>query len=171
LIELYVADETGLTMQPYVPYGWQKKGQRLGLPARIATKRINLLGLLRLDNQLTIYHSEKALTGELVVGCLADFVAKDHPKPIVIVLDNGWCATATHSSLSSCLRPTGQLGRAGHVPILFADLQSAPESDRNSVAVPKVSVVAEAPLQFMESPEKGRFYYHSLIWPRISYLF
>ncbi|MBD2705476.1 transposase [Spirosoma sp. BT702] len=47
------------------------------------------MGLLRLDNQLTVYHSEKALTGEFVVGCLADFVARDHTKPIVIVLDNG----------------------------------------------------------------------------------
>ena len=89
LIELYFADETGLTMQPYVPYGWQKKGYRLGLPARIATKRINLLGLLRLDNQLTVYHNEKSLTGQFVVDCLTDFIAKDHTKPIVIVLDNG----------------------------------------------------------------------------------
>ncbi|WP_365981615.1 transposase [Spirosoma sp.] len=93
LIELYFADETGLTMQPYVPYGWQKKGHRLGLPARIVTKRLNLLGLLRLDNQLTVYHSEKALTGQFVVNCLADFVTKDHPKPVVIVLDNGWSAS------------------------------------------------------------------------------
>jgi hypothetical protein len=126
---------------------------------------------MRLDNHLTVYHKEQSLSGEFIVESLCDFLGKAHSKPVVIVLDNGWCATATHSSLSSCLRPTGQLGRAGHVPILFADLQSAPESDRNSVAVPKVSVVAEAPLQFMESPEKGRFYYHSLIWPRISYLF
>ncbi|OJW72856.1 MAG: hypothetical protein BGO59_08675 [Spirosoma sp. 48-14] len=76
-------------MQPYVPYGWQQKGHRLGLPARISTKRLNLLGLLRLDNQLTIYHSEKALTGQFVVNCFADFVTKDHAKPVVIVLDNG----------------------------------------------------------------------------------
>jgi transposase len=89
LIELYFVDETGLTMQPYVPYGWQKKGQRLGLPARITTKRINLLGLLRLDNQLTVYHSEKSLTGQFVVDCLTDFIAKDHTKPLVVVLDNG----------------------------------------------------------------------------------
>ncbi|SOD97788.1 transposase [Spirosoma fluviale] len=72
-----------------MPYGWQKKGHRLGLPARIATKRINLLGLLSLDNQLTVYHSEKALTGAFVVDCLADFVTKAHAKPVVIVLDNG----------------------------------------------------------------------------------
>lgn len=76
-------------MQPYVHYGWQKKGQRLGLPARTITKRINLLGLLRLDNHLPIYHSVRALTGEFVASSLTDFAAKNHPKPVAIVLDNG----------------------------------------------------------------------------------
>ena len=76
-------------MQPYVPYGWQMKGHRIGLPARTVTKRLNLLGLLRLDNHLTIYHRERALTGEFVVESLTDFVNKNHQKPVVIVLDNG----------------------------------------------------------------------------------
>jgi hypothetical protein len=88
LIELYFADEAGLTMQPYAPYGWQKKGHRLGLLGCIATKRYNLLRLLRLDNQLTVYHNEKSLTGQFVVDCLTDFIAKDYTKPVVIVLNN-----------------------------------------------------------------------------------
>lgn len=89
LIDLYFADEVGFTQQPYVPYGWQKKHQPLLLPARTTTKRLNLLGLMRLDNHLTIYHSEKPLTGAFVVDSLTHFVSQSHEKPVVIVLDNG----------------------------------------------------------------------------------
>ena len=89
LIELYFADETGFTQQPYIPYGWQKKYQPLLLPARTTTKRLNLLGLMRLDNHLTVYHSEKPLTGAFVVNSLTHFANQTHAKPVVIVLDNG----------------------------------------------------------------------------------
>lgn len=44
---------------------------------------------MRLDNQLSIYHSEQSLTGDFIVRSLNDFVAKDHTRPVVIVLDNG----------------------------------------------------------------------------------
>ena len=44
---------------------------------------------MRLDNDLSIYHSEQSLTGEFIVHSLNDFAAKDHPRPVVIVLDNG----------------------------------------------------------------------------------
>lgn len=111
LISLYFADESGFTQQPYLPYGWQKKHQPLLLPARTTTKRINLLGLLRLDNHLTVYHSEKALTGAFVVESLNHFVSQPHTKPVVIVLDNGWCATATYPSLPIGLQPTSRVGR------------------------------------------------------------
>ena len=44
---------------------------------------------MRLDNHLTVYHSEKPLTGPFVVVSLTHFIRQDHPKPVVIVLDNG----------------------------------------------------------------------------------
>lgn len=44
---------------------------------------------MRLDNHLTIYHSEQSLTGEFIVKSLSDFINKGHSKPVVIVLDNG----------------------------------------------------------------------------------
>ena len=44
---------------------------------------------MRLDNHLSIYHSEQSLTGEFIVHSLNDFAAKDHSRPVVIVLDNG----------------------------------------------------------------------------------
>jgi hypothetical protein len=89
LIDLYFADETGVTLQPYIPYGWQKKHCPLQIMCRTKSKRLNLFGLMRLDNQLIIYHSEQSLTGDFIVRSLDDFVAKDHTRPVVIVLDNG----------------------------------------------------------------------------------
>lgn len=89
VIELYFADESGVTMQPYVPYGWQRKGEPIQISSRSKSNRINLLGFMRLDNHLTIYHSERSLTGDFVVKSLNDFIRKGHEKPVVIVWDNG----------------------------------------------------------------------------------
>ena len=88
-IDLYFGDESGFTMQPYVPYAWQKKGQTHRVFARKGRKRLNVLGLLSLSGQLTVYHSEQSLDGEFVKNTLDDFSKKAHQKPRVIVLDNG----------------------------------------------------------------------------------
>lgn len=56
---------------------------------RTKSKRLNLFGLMSLDNQLSVYHRESSLTGEFIVESLTDFVGKAPTKPVVIVLDNG----------------------------------------------------------------------------------
>lgn len=56
---------------------------------RTKSKRLNLFGLMRLDNHLRVYQSEQSLTGEFIVKSLDDFSAKAHSRPVVIVLDNG----------------------------------------------------------------------------------
>jgi hypothetical protein len=89
VIDLYFADETAIPLQAYLPYGWQSKAKPLQLPCRTASKGIHLLALLPLDNQLAVYHSESALTGEFVARSLTDFAGKPHSKPVVILLDNG----------------------------------------------------------------------------------
>ena len=57
-IELYFGDESGFTMQPYVPYAWQKKGQTDRIFARNKKKRLNVFGLMSLGGRLSVYHSE-----------------------------------------------------------------------------------------------------------------
>ena len=89
LIDLYFADETGITLQPYVPYGWQKKGSPMRIMCRTKSKRLNLFGLMSLNNRLSVYHSEHSLTGTFIVDSISDFAGKDRSKPVVIVLDNG----------------------------------------------------------------------------------
>lgn len=88
-IDLYFADESGFTLQPYLPYAWQKKKQTQRIFARNRNKRLNVLGLMSLSGSLTVYHSEQALNGEFVKNSLDDFSKKAHSKPYVIVMDNG----------------------------------------------------------------------------------
>lgn len=88
-IDLYFADESGFTMQPYVPYAWQKKGITQRRFARKQKKRLNVFGLMSLSAQLTVYHSEANLDGVFIKNSLDNFSQKPHPKPYVIVLDNG----------------------------------------------------------------------------------
>lgn len=44
---------------------------------------------MSLDNQLTVYHRDKAIDGEFIKDSLDAFSKKPHPKPRVIILDNG----------------------------------------------------------------------------------
>lgn len=44
---------------------------------------------MSLSGQLTVYHSEASLDSTFITNCLDDFAQKTHPKPYVIVLDNG----------------------------------------------------------------------------------
>ena len=76
-------------MQPYVPYAWQKKQQTHRVFARRSPHRLNILGLMRLDNQLTIYHRETAIDGEFIMNSFDNFCKKAYTKPRVIILDNG----------------------------------------------------------------------------------
>jgi hypothetical protein len=61
-IDLYFCDESGFTLQPYIPYAWQKK--RANHPSvrdRNKRHRLNVLGFMSLDNRLHVYHTEKSV--------------------------------------------------------------------------------------------------------------
>jgi len=88
-IDLHFADEAGFTLQPYVPYAWQKKKQTHRIFARRGRKRLNVLGLMSLSGQLTVYHSEQSLDGKFIKNSLDNFSKQPHQKPRVLVLDNG----------------------------------------------------------------------------------
>ena len=88
-IDIYFGDEAGFTMQPYVPYAWQKKGETQRRFARRNNKRLNVFGLMSLAGHLTVYHQEESLDGIFIRNALVDFARKLHPKHYVIILDNG----------------------------------------------------------------------------------
>jgi hypothetical protein len=56
-IDQFFGDETCLSMDPCLPYGWQVKGETIGiLPCK--DKKINLLGFFQTDNSAITYQTQ-----------------------------------------------------------------------------------------------------------------
>lgn len=88
-IDLFFGDETGFSLTPNVPYGWQPLGQQ----EKISTKReqlTNVLGFINpLTKQLISYATEKneMINTSFMIRSLDDW-AKGLKKETVLVLDN-----------------------------------------------------------------------------------
>ena len=89
LIDLYFGDESGFSLTPSVPYGWQPIGIQWSFPTQ--KKHIqNTLGLLNVSNKHLVTYSTKPkqmVNTEFIIDSLDDF-AQLINKPTVIVLDN-----------------------------------------------------------------------------------
>jgi transposase len=85
-IDLYYCDESGFTLDPYIPYAWQESGTVIELPATKGT-RINVLGFMNRKNDLHPYMFEQSINTSVVVACLNDFCQRIKKKTIVI-MDN-----------------------------------------------------------------------------------
>lgn len=82
-IDLRYFDETGFCLTPYVPYAWQEKGTTTGLNTA-QSKRLNVLGLMNRNNDLSPYLFEGRVTSEIVIACLDRF-SETLVKPTVVV--------------------------------------------------------------------------------------
>lgn len=89
LIELYYYDESGFSLTPCVPYGWQKKGETILLPAD-KKQRINLLGFLRRDNTLEAFSCSQSVDSQTVITCMNAFALqrKNSQKTAYVIIDN-----------------------------------------------------------------------------------
>jgi len=91
-INLYYLDETGVNLNPNVPYAWQPVGETTCLPAKRGG--ITILGLLSLENNhFEGTRFQGAATAEWVIKALDDFV-KCIKRPTIVVLDNATIHTA-----------------------------------------------------------------------------
>ncbi len=84
-IDLYYLDETGFSLIPCIPYGWQNIGEYLALPSR-RSHRLNVLGILNRKNRLETYISTQSINSDVVIACIDTFFAIVD-KPTVIVVD------------------------------------------------------------------------------------
>lgn len=86
LIDLYYGDESGVNLEPNVPYGWQFRDEEISMPSEKG-KGINCFGLFTRNNQSWVATSEKAINGKFVMEELErfSFIIK---KLTVVVLDN-----------------------------------------------------------------------------------
>src|SRR5712691_4134745 len=85
-IDLYYFDESGFTLDPYIPYAWQEAGSVIEIPATKGS-RINVLGLMNRKNALYPYLFDQSINTSVVVPCLNDF-CKKIKKKTVVVMDN-----------------------------------------------------------------------------------
>ena len=86
-IDLCFFDETGLNLNPTVPYAWQEKGTTALLPAQ-RTRGITLLGILNpVNNELTINRYEGAANAKCVIQTLDEF-SLNLSKKTILILDN-----------------------------------------------------------------------------------
>lgn len=91
-IDLYYGDETKVSQQGYVPYGWQFEDEEVYIEATKG-RSINCFGLLSRDNHLIYKTTEKNITSDFVLEQLETF-SFNLKKPTVVVLDNARVHTA-----------------------------------------------------------------------------
>jgi len=85
-IDLCFGDESAFSMNPKLPYGWSKKGERIQIfPQR--DKKINLFGVFRPDNFCLTYESAENINADFLIRSIDDF-CRYVKKPTVLVLDN-----------------------------------------------------------------------------------
>jgi transposase len=86
-IEVYYGDQSGFSLDPCIPYGWQPRGKyNCIVPQR--SKRRNVFGLLSHDNEFHSYDVVGKMDSDFVISCLDDFCKKKLIKRTVICLDN-----------------------------------------------------------------------------------
>ncbi|VXD17366.1 transposase [Planktothrix serta PCC 8927] len=84
-IDLRYLDESGFSLTPYIPYGWQEKNSTIILKSS-QSKRINVLGLMNCRNELFSEIHLQTIDSETVINFLDKF-SENLTKPTVVVLD------------------------------------------------------------------------------------
>jgi len=85
-IDLYYADETGVSQQGYCPYGWQFKGEQVAIPVSHG-QQLNCFGLISRSNRFHFKTTTKTINTHFLIEFFNTF-ALGLVKPTVVVLDN-----------------------------------------------------------------------------------
>jgi len=85
-IALYYFDESGLALDPTIPYAWQEPNSIIELPAR-KYGRINVLGFMNRQNDLHPFMFEGSIHTGVVIACFATF-CQTLTQQTVVVIDN-----------------------------------------------------------------------------------
>jgi len=85
-IDLYYGDETQISEEGYVPYGWQFKGENIAVKSG-RLSRINCFGIITRDNSFVYQTTAGTITADFVIEQLDRF-SLTLKKHTVIVLDN-----------------------------------------------------------------------------------
>lgn len=85
-IDLYYGDQSGVSLNPSVPYAWQFAGEQVSMPASRGGQ-INCFALLSRANRCLVQTTPNTITGDFVTEQLDRF-SFCLSKPTVVVLDN-----------------------------------------------------------------------------------
>lgn len=85
-IDLYYGDETRISTEGYVPYGWQFAGEAVAIAVSRGAA-LNVFGLLRRDNDLIYRTTTQNINADFVIEQL-ESLSWQITKPTVVVLDN-----------------------------------------------------------------------------------
>ena len=86
LIDLYYSDESRVSLEPCVPYGWQFADEQVSMPSAKGGG-LNCFALLSRDNRCLINTSEETFTSRFIFEQFEDLSFK-LLKLTVVVLDN-----------------------------------------------------------------------------------
>lgn len=93
-IDLRYFDQSGFSLTPYIPYGWQEKKETIILKSRTG-KRINVMGLMNRKNQLCYEISTSTINSEDVINFLDRF-GENLSQKTVVVLDQASIHTSNN---------------------------------------------------------------------------
>lgn len=85
-IDIYYGDESGFSLVPCLPYGWQEKGSKIEIKSSLS-KRLNVLGFMKKNNELESYVFESSINSDVVIACIDD-LSKKIKKETILVMDN-----------------------------------------------------------------------------------
>lgn len=80
-------DESGFCLSPVVPYLWQPKDKTVGLPAKVHSRRLNVLGFLSRHSRLHSFQAQERMTASFVIESV-ETLLPSLGCPTVLVLDN-----------------------------------------------------------------------------------
>lgn len=83
-LNFYYFDESGFTLEPCVPYAWQRVGEQIKVPSS-KSKRLNVLGFIDRDCHFESYVFEGSVTSEVVIACFDRFAEKATKKTVVLI--------------------------------------------------------------------------------------
>lgn len=83
-IDLFYGDESGFSLIPVVPYGWQAADHALERPSQ-ASGRLNVLAWLNQAGHLVSFTSPVSINSQFVISCVNEWVV-DLNRPTVLVL-------------------------------------------------------------------------------------
>lgn len=85
-IDLYYGDETKISQEGYVPYGWQFDDEQVEIEVTRG-KSINCFGLVSRDNHFIYRNTEQNINADFIIETL-DELSLSIKKLTVVVLDN-----------------------------------------------------------------------------------